>query len=317
MTSPVRPLSDLPLARSELDRDQLSRSSEGFVAEAIRDPRSRVVRLSGSLLPVRGGALVFESASVTRSTLEASVDDLVYLGRTLGDEGGVPVGSPILLAAALDPQGRDEGESGKDVEWLNPRDVAHGLSDRDAGIAAEALAIAGWHRSARFCSNCGTETLVRNAGWMRHCPNCGVEHFPRTDPAVIVRIVHDDRILLGSSVLWPSGRYSLLAGFVEAGESLEAAVLREVEEESGMRLSAPTYLGSQPWPFPRSIMFGFHAELAAGQDPAAISRDEEELDDVRWFSREELRADASVILPGPTSIARAIIDDWLDAPDVP
>ncbi|WP_243697016.1 NAD(+) diphosphatase [Labedella endophytica] len=257
-------------------------------------------------MPVREDALVLERISPDD---RFDADDVVYLGRTVSADADLAVGTPLLLVAQADA-GDDEPEQG--LEWRNPRDAAHRMSDRDAGIASEALAIAAWHRTSRFCANCGAETEVRNAGWMRACPRCGVDHFPRTDPAVIVRIVHEERILLGSSALWPAGRYSLLAGFVEAGESLEAAVLREVEEESGMRLATPIYLGSQPWPFPRSLMFGYHAELAPGQDPEAIARDEEELDDVRWFSREELLAtDSEVTLPGPTSIARAIIDDWL------
>lgn len=308
MFPPARPLGDFPLSRSALDRDQLSRSTEGFLAGALADPRSRIVRLGGGRLPVRDDALVLDAVSAAeRESIDP--DDLVYLGRTTGDDDDVERGAPILLLASTDA-GDDDESTG--LHWRSPRDVAHLLSDRDAGIASESLAIAAWHRTSRFCANCGAETIVRSAGWRRDCPQCGTDHFPRTDPAVIVRIVHDDRILLGSSALWPAGRYSLLAGFVEAGESLEAAVLREVEEESGMRLSTPVYLGSQPWPFPRSLMFGYHAELAPGQDPEAISRDEEELDDVRWFSREDLLApDSPVTLPGPTSIARAIIDDWL------
>lgn len=312
MIPPVRPLGDFPLSRSALDRDQLSRSADGFVAAALADPRSRIVRLASGRLPVRDAALVFEQVPPAGTV---DPDEAVYLGRTVEDDDDIPSGTAILLLAS-DEAGDDDETAG--TRWLSPRDVAHLLSDRDAGIASEAAAIAAWHRSSRFCSNCGTETVVRNAGWMRACPNCGVDHFPRTDPAVIVRIVHDDRILLGSSALWPEGRYSLLAGFVEAGESIEAAVLREVEEESGMRLASPTYLGSQPWPFPRSLMLGYHAELAPDQDPAAISRDEEELDDVRWFSREDLLdPDSSVTLPGPTSIARAIIDDWLRGDERP
>jgi NAD+ diphosphatase len=313
MIPPARPLGDFPLSRSALDRDQLSRSTDGFVARALADPRSRILRLGGGRVPVRADALVLEVADAVPGTVDPA--GVVYLGKTVSDDVDADPGTPILLVATADAGDADATEG---VEWQSPRDVAHLLSDRDAGIVSEALAIAAWHRTSRFCANCGTETVVRNAGWMRACPHCGVDHFPRTDPAVIVRIVHGDRILLGSSVLWPTGRYSLLAGFVEAGESLEAAVLREVEEESGMRLGTPVYLGSQPWPFPRSLMFGFHAELADGQDPDAIERDEEELDDVRWFSRAELlAADSAVTLPGPTSIARAIIDDWLRGDENP
>lgn len=311
MIPSVRPLGDFPLSRSALDRDQLSRSAEGFVADTLVDPRARLVRLRSGRLPVRDDALVLDRISETDA---AASDGVVYLGRTIAAEGGLESGTPILLMAT--DGAAEEEDDALGFQWRSPRDVAHLFSDRDAGIASESLAIAAWHRTSRFCANCGAETIVRSAGWMRACPVCGVDHFPRTDPAVIVRIVHGDRILLGSSTLWPAGRYSLLAGFVEAGESVEAAVLREVEEESGMRLAAPVYLGSQPWPFPRSLMFGYHAELAPEQDPDAIARDEEELADVRWFSREELlSADTTVVLPGPTSIARAIIDDWLRGDD--
>jgi NAD+ diphosphatase len=314
MISRVRPLGDFPLSRSALDRDEVARTSEDFVARALDDPATRVVRLRSGRLPVRDDAIVFEEVS---SLDRPPLDEVVYLGRTVGDEGAVPIDVPLLLFTEGDAASdRSSARAADEGEWMSPRDVAHRLSDRDAGIAAEALAISNWHRVSRFCANCGTETIVRRSGWMRECPHCHAEHFPRTDPAVIVRIVHDDRILLGSSVLWPEGRYSLLAGFVEAGESLEAAVLREVHEESGIRLGTPTYLGSQPWPFPRSIMFGFHAELADGQDPAEIRPDEDELADVRWFTRAELTDSGSdVTLPGSTSIARAIIDDWLNGSD--
>ncbi|RWZ49696.1 NAD(+) diphosphatase [Labedella phragmitis] len=314
MISRVRPLGDFPLSRSALDRDEVARTSEDFLAAALEDPATRVVRLRSGRLPVRDDAIVFEEVS---SLDRPPLDEVVYLGRTLGDEGSVPIGVPVLLFTEGDAASdRSSARAADEGEWMSPRDVAHRLSDRDAGIAAEALAISNWHHVSRFCANCGTATIVRRSGWMRACPHCHAEHFPRTDPAVIVRIVHEDRILLGSSVLWPEGRYSLLAGFVEAGESLEAAVLREVHEESGIRLGPPTYLGSQPWPFPRSIMFGFHAELADGQDPAAIRPDEDELADVRWFRRDELRdAGSDVTLPGSTSIARAIIDDWLNGSD--
>lgn len=314
MISRVRPLGDFPLSRSALDRDEVARTSADFLSAALSESATRVIRLRDGRVPVREEAIVFESVDPGRLP---GLDDLVYLGRTIADEGGVAAGSPVLLLTdRSDPALETSPRTADDGEWMSPRDVAHRLSDRDAGIAAEALAISNWHRVSRFCANCGSETLVRRSGWMRACPNCLVEHFPRTDPAVIVRIVHDDRILLGSNVLWPEGRYSLLAGFVEAGESLEAAVLREVHEESGMRLGPPTYLGSQPWPFPRSIMFGFHAELAEGQDPEDVRADEDELADVRWFTRAELTAAGSAVaLPGPTSIARAIIDDWLNGSD--
>ena len=144
----------------------------------------------------------------------------------------------------------------------------------------------------------------------------GSQVFPRTDPAVIVLITdHDDRILLGSNAMWENNRYSLLAGFVEPGESLEAAVLREMYEESGLRVTDPVYLGSQPWPFPASIMCGFTAKLADGQDASHLVPDGEEILDLRWFSRDELRGSLdSIILPGRSSIARAMVENWFGEP---
>jgi NAD+ diphosphatase len=139
--------------------------------------------------------------------------------------------------------------------------------------------------------------------------------FPRTDPAIIVLVLdNDDRLLLGSNILWPEGRYSLLAGFVEAGESLEQAVIREIFEESGLRVDRPHYLGSQAWPFPRSIMLGYSARVAPDQDPSGILPDGAEIVDLRWLSRDELRAEAgTLLLPGSTSIARGLIEHWLAA----
>jgi NAD+ diphosphatase len=155
--------------------------------------------------------------------------------------------------------------------------------------------------------------VVEESGWVRRCPADGSQVFPRTDPAVIVLITDaDDRILLGSNALWENNRYSLLAGFVEPGESLESAVIREMFEESGLHVVDPVYLGSQPWPFPASIMFGFTVRLAPGQSPEALAPDGEEILDLRWFSRDELRAASDdIVLPGPSSIAHAIIERWL------
>jgi NAD+ diphosphatase len=152
---------------------------------------------------------------------------------------------------------------------------------------------------------------VTDAGHLRRCPSCGAEHHPRTDPVVIM-LVHDgDRALLGRQARWPRGRYSALAGFVEPGESLEEAVAREVAEEAGVSVGEIRYRSSQPWPFPASLMVGFHARFAGGD---AVASDAE-LEDVRWFERGELRAIASgetdLHLPPPVAIARRLIDEWL------
>src|SRR5262249_48347826 len=152
-----------------------------------------------------------------------------------------------------------------------------------------AVALANWHARHRFCPNCGHETEVASAGHVRRCPSCGLEHYPRTDPAVIVLVTDaDDRALLGHNPAWPPGRVSTLAGLVEPGESAEMAVVREIAEEAGVVLTDVTYLGSQPWPFPWSLMLGFTARAV---DPGTTRPDGEEISELRWFTREEL-ADA-------------------------
>jgi NAD+ diphosphatase len=188
------------------------------------------------------------------------------------------------------------------------RDVGATLSDRDAGLYVAAIALANWHATHVRCPRCGEPTEPVNGGWVRRCTADGTEHFPRTDPAVIV-LVHDggDRCLLGRQPVWPSGRYSTLAGFVEPGESLEQAVAREIEEESGVVVDDIVYRGSQPWPFPASLMLGFDARVVSGE--AHVSDDE--LEDVRWFSRDDIRR-GETLLPPPASIAHWLITGWLD-----
>ena len=188
------------------------------------------------------------------------------------------------------------------------RDVGATLSDRDAGLYVSAIALANWHATHRRCPRCGEPTEPVAGGWVRRCRADGSEHFPRTDPAVIV-LIHDggDRCLLGRQPSWPPNRYSTLAGFVEPGESLEQAVAREIHEESNVHVDDIVYRGSQPWPFPASLMLGFEARAVAGE--AAVGDDE--LEDVRWFSRDDLRA-GRPLLPPPASIAYWLIAGWLE-----
>lgn len=187
------------------------------------------------------------------------------------------------------------------------RDVGALLSDRDAGLYVAAVALANWHATHRHCPRCGTATEIADAGWVRRCPSDGSDHFPRTDPAVIV-LIHDggDRCLLGRQPTWPRGRYSTLAGFVEPGESLEQAVAREILEESGVVVDDIVYRSSQPWPFPASLMLGFEARAVGGD----LSTGDDELEDVRWFSRADLRG-GDPLLPPPASIAHWLITTWL------
>ena len=160
------------------------------------------------------------------------------------------------------------------------------LSDRDAGIFTTAQALANWHAAHQFCPRCGAPTEPEQAGWIRRCTRDSSEHYPRTDPAVIMAVVDDDdRLLLGRNAQWPEGRFSVLAGFVEPGESFEAAVAREVEEEVGIEVTDVTYLGNQPWPFPSSDMVGFRARAIT----TSLHPDTVEMAEARWFTRNEYR----------------------------
>jgi len=301
--------SRLPLARYEVDRDHVARTRPGLLDELWADPATRVLVVRQGGAPVRSdGALALIPVDDVPTT--ATPDRLrVYLGRSTSTTSPEPVGTPIV---ALDLDELGELEAHRDWEWKDLRRAAPTLSDRDAGLLTEATAILNWHEANLFSPRTGAATVPEQAGWVRRDPVADTEHFPRTDPAIIVGVVDDDdRLLLGHNALWEGNRYSLLAGFVEPGESLEAAVVREIHEESGIRVADPRYLGSQPWPFPASLMLGFTARVAEGTGTEATP-DGNEILDLRWFSRDELVAALDEIrLPMRTSIARAIIEEWL------
>lgn len=186
------------------------------------------------------------------------------------------------------------------------------LDATDAEMAAVARGLSAWHQSHGFCANCGAPSQVGEAGWHRHCDTCGRRHFPRTDPVVIVLVTSGNKILLGRSPGWPEGMYSLLAGFVEPGETLEDAAAREVFEESHIRLGPVDYVACQPWPFPASLMMGMRAEARTTE----IKIDPVELEDARWVSKEEvlnamLGRDPTLKPARHGAIARAMIDRWV------
>lgn len=306
-------LGRLPLARAEVDRGCEARAREGWLEQVWARDEARVLWVSGGRAPVLGGQLV-----LTRPEGELP-DGAVYLGRSTADvaPGTGPRAELILLVSEDHPPLR-AGEAGgqpvaepEDIAWVGLREVAAALTDRDAGVFAEAVAIANWHAVHTHCPQCGTPTDITQSGWVRVCPRDQSQHFPRTDPAIIVTVTdHQDRVLLGNNVAWGPRMYSTLAGFVEPGESLEAAVVREVHEESNLRIHSPVYLGSQPWPFPQSLMLGYTAVTDHPEDAAA---DREEVAHVRWFTREELAqavGEGEITLPGSASISRALIEHW-------
>jgi NAD+ diphosphatase len=189
------------------------------------------------------------------------------------------------------------------------------MSPRDTGLFTQALALANWHANHSFSPASGEPTHATSAGWVRTSAS-NQQMFPRTDVAVIVLVTDDDdRILLGNNAMWESNRFSLLAGYVDPGESLEAAVEREVLEESGLRIDRAQYISSQPWPFPASLMVGFVARVRSDAKATDIRPDGEEILSLRWFSRAELRDSLDdIILPGLTSIARSLIEQWFGEP---
>jgi NAD+ diphosphatase len=310
-----------PLARASIDRDGDARAHEDFAERFDADPAARVIALH------RGRALLTEQVEGSAPALELRHPSALpsallraYLGRTVargraGADGvGTAPGTPVEVrvfdadaAAAIEP------EAGR---WAGLRSAAPVLDERQAALLTEAIGLANWHDASAFCARCGSTTTVEQAGWARRCDREGNLHFPRTDPAVIVLVTDDDdRVLLGSNALWEQHRFSLLAGFVEPGESLEQTVVREIGEEAGIRVDRVAYAGSQPWPLPASLMLGFTARVAP--DAAAARPDGVEILELRWFSREELaEATAEIALPGETSIARWLLERWYGGPIV-
>lgn len=307
-------MSRLPLAQQQTDRDHERRSEPGLVHALFGDDATRVLVLSGGKALMRregdGPKLELLVATSARAAILApAIGDAVYLGRTLSGDADLPSGSSVLsvsidaeLAASLEPDAR---------LWAGLMETAAHLGALHCGLFTEALAITNWHDTHGFSPRTGSATSPGLAGWVRQAEGETHVSFPRTDAAIIAAVLdRDDRILLGANVRWNPRRFSLLAGFVEPGESFEAAVEREIYEEARARIVEPKYLGSQPWPFPASIMVGFTAKLHPDQDPASVEPDNDEIVELGWFTRDEVRA-IEDRLPGPTSIARAIIDAWL------
>jgi NAD+ diphosphatase len=218
---------------------------------------------------------------------------------------------------AIDPEAADPLRSRSDLLVTDLRSLATGalVAPEHLPPLAEAKSLLGWHRRHRFCSNCGAPTRLVQAGWRRDCAACGAEHFPRTDPVVIMLAIHDERCLLGRQSRFAKGMWSCLAGFVEPGETIEDAVRRETLEEAGIRCGRVAYFASQPWPFPMSLMIGCHAQALTTD----LKVDRSELEDARWFAREEVAAMVlrkhpdGLTATHPFAIAHHIIRAWLEA----
>ena len=305
------PLGRLALSRSAVDRATQRRGDAAWLAEAWADPRTRVlvVHDSKALVATRDGQpeLVFvspaEAPEGTRFFLGIDSEGIAYFG--------------VSGVVEQEPGTRSESSAWRPMSL---RQAGALLSDRDAGLLTHAVALAYWHDTHSHCPRCGAATVPAPAGHVTTCPVDGSEHFPRLDPAVIMLVIDpDDRLMLARNALWPQGRMSVVAGFVEPGESAEHAVVREVYEETAIAVGQVRYLGSQPWPMPRSLMLGYEARAASGQQ---IAVDEEEIGEARWFTRAELRAaiDSGELGLAPTSsIARRLIEYWYgeELPDGP
>jgi NAD+ diphosphatase len=289
-------------------------SPAGAVPVLSRSAHDRS-HLARSLPDPTGGRPVLVLTVDERRTVPVEEDGgrprLLWEERTGLPEGAIYLGEADGVPYAAVRGDRRLTVGGRPADtWAGLRDLGADLDDLDAGLLAEAIAMVEWHARHRFSPLSGARTTIERAGWVRRDPETGAELFPRTDPAVIM-LVHDggDRCVLGRQAVWPPGRFSILAGFVEPGESAEGAVAREVAEEVGLRVTDIRYVGSQPWPFPQSLMLGY---TARAEGDLTLRLDPTEIEEARWFTRDELRSGAGPqALPPAVSIARHIIDRWI------
>jgi NAD+ diphosphatase len=285
------------LARSVVDRAAERRSDPDLMGSLVADPGTRVLTLVGDAVEVG------EDSTGPRLLLRPPTPvDATRLGLFLGSDGDGAAYLAVLDDAA------DDGDA-RDLRTL--RQVGADLGDIDASLLTTGLGLANWHRAHTHCPRCGAATRPAQGGWLRRCTADGSEHYPRTDPAVIMSVVdEDDRLLMARGAGWGEGRYSVLAGFVEPGESFEAAVVREVDEEVGIAVTDVTYLGNQPWPFPSSDMIGFRARATTTE----LRPDQVEMAEARWFTRDDYAQalrDKTIRTPSGISIAQRLIEHWL------
>ena len=289
---------DLPLARFAVDRGAHLRSDPRWAQRVFGQASTRVLVVREHAVPVTDElSLVLVPPSALAITVDEFAANAVLLGADDGHEYVAVINDAANIEAPV---------------WAHVRQIGAALSAFDVGIAVTAIAMSQWHATHRHCTRCGSATQPVQGGWARSCPSDGSEHYPRTEPAMIVAV--DDsqgRILLGRRAGWTEGWFSTLAGFVEAGETAEACVVREVLEESGCRVAPASlrYMRSQPWPYPASLMLGYRATAVTTD----VSHDESEMAQVRWFSRGEFEAECeagTLRIPNRVAIAWHLIRDW-------
>ncbi len=309
MGSFAKSLPNLALAGPGLDRVAERRLDQDLLSNLLGDTSTQVLELRGDRVDVTPDG---PAPGLRLRLRPPEPRDRTRLGLFLGaDEDGT-----AYVAVASEPpvEATDQDDAGRTL-----RQVGALLGDRDAALFTTALALANWHRVHPFCARCGAPTEPVSAGWLRRCTVEGSEHYPRTDVAVIMSVVDPDgRLLLARGAGWGEGRFSVLAGFLEPGESLAGAVAREVREEVGLEVHDVEYLGDQAWPFPNSLMVGFTARSST----AELTLQEAEIAEARWYTRTELLAaiaDGSLTVSPRVSIARRIVEHWLghEIADVP
>ncbi|WP_170364334.1 NAD(+) diphosphatase [Ruegeria arenilitoris] len=311
---------------SGLDRAAQIRTDARALEAARSDPTARCILMWRGKPLVMGEALdqlalVPMDHDLVANGPGGAIDQPILLGRSEASAPLFAMDISIWSADGLDLSGvgafvdrTEQQHPGLPVGhvFAELRRIMTRLSARDAELAATAKAVIGWHETHRFCARCGNPTNISQAGWQRLCPACGGQHFPRTDPVVIMLVTHGDSVLMGRSPGWPDGMYSLLAGFVEPGETLEAAVRREVMEEAGVPVGPVSYLASQPWPFPSSLMFGCAAQALSRE----ITIDPVEIEDAMWVTKSEMMqafaGEHPKLLPARKgAIAHFLLRNWL------
>ncbi len=254
-------MAEMAFIHSPLDRKANHRSDQAWLKTRLDDQNAKFIQIFGDSTRIAGEALV--------TARPENLQGLVFLGE---DE---------KAQAWFAFSANSEGE----MVALRPLMTAHTLPQAKLSILAQARSLIHWHERHGFCAACGSKTQMADAGYRRHCPSCKTDHFPRTDPVVIMAVKHEGKILLGRQKAWAPGMYSAIAGFMEPGETIEQAVAREVREETGVQVGKVTYVASQPWPFPSSLMVGCIAEATS----ETISLDDQELEAAKWFTFADVR----------------------------